>query len=340
MSITTNSGISVKSIWSKAGFATCVHVTFEGISDSVLFDCGVCESSAVSARHIFVSHGHVDHIGALVNHARARALSYPPAFYYVPENCIQPILDIKRSFEVLDEREIPMEIKSFAVGDNLAINNVFKVFSFPTRHRVRSQGYGIICTHKALKSEFRHLTSKEIATLKKQGVEINTITEKVEFVYTGDTKMEGLLEPGLEFIFTSEILVIELTYLDGIISKAHKWGHIHLDEIIENSEKFHNQQIIFMHLSSKYSPYKALSILESRLPDDIRDRCAVALISLGGTEHVTTIAGPWRHQLNTVAGWGWATRRSTASARPGSTPAFRERRRRRLSSGDSRPSEI
>ena len=44
--------------------------------------------------------------------------------------------------------------------------------------------------------------------------------QRIEFVYTGDTTFAGLLKPGLDFIFRADILVIEVTYLDGSKDKA------------------------------------------------------------------------------------------------------------------------
>ncbi|CAN0482006.1 unnamed protein product, partial [Scytosiphon promiscuus] len=38
----------------------------------------------LNVAHVFVTHGHLDHCGAIVSHARLRALSQgPPAKYYM-----------------------------------------------------------------------------------------------------------------------------------------------------------------------------------------------------------------------------------------------------------------
>jgi ribonuclease BN (tRNA processing enzyme) len=57
--------------------------------------------------------------------------------------------------------------------------------------------------------------------LKAEGVDIMTEeTAEVELVYTGDTTFEGLCRPELDFVFKAEILIMEVTYLDGDEQKA------------------------------------------------------------------------------------------------------------------------
>ena len=67
--------------------------------------------------------------------------------------------------------------------------------------------------------------------------------------------MAGLTHsPAHSYIFQAHTLITELTYLDGDRNKAARYGHIHLDDIIENAQLFkHVQTLIFVHLSQKYS---------------------------------------------------------------------------------------
>lgn len=48
-----------------------------------------------------LSHGHIDHAGACISHARAKALNSSPATYIVPENLLLPLLDAKKAFETM-----------------------------------------------------------------------------------------------------------------------------------------------------------------------------------------------------------------------------------------------
>src|SRR4051812_18477419 len=85
------------SAYSKAGIATCVHLR-RG-KTSIAFDIGTAPERAAGASHVFVSHGHTDHIAAIFGHARVRSLGTAgPATYYVPEYCLDPLTRAKLAF--------------------------------------------------------------------------------------------------------------------------------------------------------------------------------------------------------------------------------------------------
>jgi ribonuclease BN (tRNA processing enzyme) len=182
---------------------------------------------------------------------------------------------------------VPMDLMT-----PISITDHYKVFAFPTKHRVPSQGYGVV--HRqvgGLLPEYQKCTRDELAALRRGGAELNKVTERVEVVYTGDTVMEGLLLPDFSFVREAELLIMELTYLDGDRAKASTYGHIHLDDFTEAHHMFQNRQIIFVHLSAKYfPPNRALNTIRNRVPDEIVERCAVSLKSFGYREAVTMIA--------------------------------------------------
>src|SRR3546814_531071 len=59
---------------------------------------------------VLISHGHVDHVGACIQHARARARCYPRATYYLPADRVDAMQRAKAAFQDLDGPEIPMTI--------------------------------------------------------------------------------------------------------------------------------------------------------------------------------------------------------------------------------------
>lgn len=74
-------------------------------------------------------------------------------------------------------------------------------------------------------------------------------------MYTGDTTLSGLTQyDSSAFIFRARTLIIEVTYLDGEMSKAEKYGHIHVEDIVQNAHLFEEvEHLVFVHLSQKYS---------------------------------------------------------------------------------------
>ena len=54
--------------------------------------------------------------------------------------------------------------------------------------------------------------------------------------------------------------------------KIHKFGHTHLDDIVERAEKFKNEKIIFAHYSTRYLDHQIEKGVMKRLPESLRDR--------------------------------------------------------------------
>ncbi|CAM9472864.1 unnamed protein product, partial [Ectocarpus fasciculatus] len=289
--MTSPGGVHIAGCWSQAGLCTLIHIRIHNTKASILFDCGTVITSTVHAKHVFITHGHCDHIGAAIQHARANSLgSSKAASYYVPESCVSDLSVAKAAFESLDGHAISMDITAMKVGDTVELpQSQFRVFAFPTVHRVPSQGYCIVMKHKGeLLPEYAGAELSSFKRLRKAGVEPFRTFETCELAYTGDTTFAALLEPGLEFIFSVPVLVVEMTYLDGDRSKATDRGHIHLDDFLEHEHLFQNQHIIFVHLSEKYKPHtRALRILRERIPGYLHHRVGVCLRSFGASEDIS-----------------------------------------------------
>lgn len=45
----------------------------------------------------------------------------------------------------------------------------------------------------------------------------------------------------LDFLFTADILLLEMTYLDGAVDKAVQRGHVHLEEFVAHGHMFGNR---------------------------------------------------------------------------------------------------
>lgn len=67
---------------------------------------------------------------------------------------------------------------------------------------------------------------------------------------------------------------MELTFLapGHRREKIHKYGHIHLDDLVERADKFQNEVIIGAHVSTRYHPDRAQKLVEKRVPEPLRSR--------------------------------------------------------------------
>lgn len=185
-----------------------------------------------------------------------------------------------------------MNIIKIRPNQIVEITKNYKVIAFPTFHRVSSQGYAIISRiSNGLLPKYANYTKNQIIELRKQNIEINDIIENVDIVYTGDTTFPSLIQSdSASYIFQSTILLIELTYLDGDYKKALKYGHVHIEDIIESSYLFENQQVIFLHVSAKYGPsHRILDMLRKKLPRNLLEKSSVALHSFGMRQYITPL---------------------------------------------------
>jgi ribonuclease Z len=304
----TPGGFYIAGAWTKAGIGSCIHVKGNKNRESILFDCGVVDEQTYAASHVFISHGHVDHIGALILHARARSLGTNTCKYYIPATAMEPLAQAVAAFSVLDGKEIQADIIPVVPGDSIVVNPNCTVKVFPTLHRVPSQGYALYSTKKgSLLPQYRNRPHQEIKALKQQGVEIMAPAEEaLELVYTGDTIFEGLKQSS--FVFDAPMLITELTYLDKDTSAAVKYGHIHISDIVDNWQLFNNQYVVFCHISPRYNPAsRIIAILRSELPEELQDKVLVNLRSFGEKANVTKILRDVSlTDNNRQIGWGWA----------------------------------
>ncbi|CAD6247349.1 unnamed protein product [Miscanthus lutarioriparius] len=216
---------------------------------SLAFDIGRCPQRAVSQEFLFVSHGHLDHIGGLPMYVATRGLfRLRPPTIFVPA-CLRDL--VERLFEVhraIDQSEL---------NHNL----------------VPLEGYVIYSVKQKLKQEFVGLPGSEIKQLKLSGVEITNTVSTPEIAFTGDTTADFILDPDNADVLQAKILVVESTFLDDSISVQHarEYGHTHLSEIASQSDNLGNKAILLIHFSARYTT-EEIDVAINRLPPSFRSR--------------------------------------------------------------------
>jgi ribonuclease BN (tRNA processing enzyme) len=300
----TTGGLVIKRACTQAGLHSSILVESKRNRDKFLLDCGtIIGAEVLGSKYVFITHGHTDHIGAVVAFARARNNIYKSVcIFYVPSSSLDPLLKIKALHEEMDEREIPMDIRVINVGDDVMIgsannNTQFRVHVFGTFHRVQSQGYAFYSrnvTRGHLFGKFQELEGKELGALRKQGVAITSpdiVEENLDLVYTGDTTFPSLVTER-PFIFQAETLIMECTYLEIDPDAAAKWEHVHMGDIIDHKEVFENvKRLVLCHLSGRYNPYaKALDVLRKNMPSELISKTHVTLKTMGSRHEVTGLS--------------------------------------------------
>ena len=90
--------------------------------------------------------------------------------------------------------------------------------------------------------------------------------------YLGDSAPEGL--DSSPEMYDAEVLITELTFLSPHHrrQKIHKFGHLHLEDIVERSERFNNRLIIAAHFSTRYHQNTIRNLVEKKIPDMLDGR--------------------------------------------------------------------
>lgn len=232
------------------------------------FDLGGQPWSFMGTETWFISHGHLDHVVCLPQYvSRRRMMKMSPPTIYLPESTIGPIQNILREYTRMDRGRMPCDLKPARPGDEIELSRENVVTVSATRHGVPSLGFVVWHRRRKLKPEFQGLSGEEIRDLRLGGTEVTTEHRHPILAYLGDSQIGGLDD--CPAMYEADVLICELTFVaPGHRKEAiHKFGHIHLDDLVERRDRFQNEVIIAAHLSTRYHANTVRNIVAKRVPD-------------------------------------------------------------------------
>jgi ribonuclease Z len=237
------------------------------------FELGGSPWSFMGTQTFMVTHGHLDHLAALpVFVARRRMMKMDPPIIYLPAQIVEPVQNLLRAWQKLDRGRMICDLRPVNPGDHFSLSREHKVQVFATKHTVPSVGYIVYDSRRKLKPEFHGLTGDQIRDLRISGTEVTDENLTPLVCFTGDTSAVGLdAHPD---IFNAEVLITEMTFFrpDHRREKIRKFGHLHLDDILDRAEQFKNQMIILMHLSTRTHVHEAERRIKQVVPESLRRR--------------------------------------------------------------------
>ena len=272
------------------GYSRAAVQTYWRIPELKLgFDLGGSPWSFMGTPRFFVSHSHLDHMAALpVYVARRRMMKMEPPTIYLPADIVDPVWALLKAWHRLDRGHMACELVGVKDGDTISLSREHRVTVFRTKHTVTSVGFIVYDCRKKLKTEYHGLTGDQIRDLRMSGTEVTTETLTPLVCFTGDTAPEGLdAHPD---IYHAQVLITEMTFFraDHRKEKIHKFGHMHLDDIIDRANRFQNELIILSHLSTRTSEDEARRRLKKALPVTLKDRAILWESGIGNVEFDST----------------------------------------------------
>ena len=237
------------------------------------FDLGAQPWDFMGTPTWFVTHTHLDHVAALpVYVARRRMMRMEPPVLYLPEECVEDVRRLLLVMQRLDRGRMVCQLNGLKPGDELGLSRENVVTTFATTHTIPSLGYVVWDRRNKLKEEFHGLSGEQIRDLRLSGVPVTREVRVPLVAYTGDTSPGGL--DAYPPVFEAKILITELSFIrpNHRREKIHKFGHMHLDDLLERADRFHNELIICSHFSTRYHPQEVQRLLDAKLPPGLRER--------------------------------------------------------------------
>lgn len=261
---------------------TLVHkdLTIEGYSRAAVqtywripelkigFDLGAQPWSFMGTSTWFVSHTHLDHIACLpVYVARRRMMKMDPPNIYLPEQAIETVEKILKLFTRLDRGRLPCQLLPIRPGDEIELSREYVVTVSATTHTIPSCGFVVWQRRRKLRPEFTGLASDQIRDIRLAGTEVSEEIRTPRLAYVGDSSPEGL--DNCPAMYEAQVLITELTFVapSHKKDKIHKFGHMHLDDLLARRERFHNELIIASHFSTRYHNKQIVDCIQRKVPD-------------------------------------------------------------------------
>lgn len=254
---------------SVGGVETCFQLPEFGLC----LDIGRCPEGAIREERLLLTHAHIDHAAGLPYYVSMRSMwRQSPPEIYCPADSHPILLRLLETWAELQADTLLCRLIPVRPGDRIPLPNDAFARAFASPHRISTAGYTLFRRVRKLRPEHRGKDGSEISRLAQSGVSIHEVVERPELCFPGDTSIDVLdADPT---VTTARVLLLECTFMgvDKRPEKAREGGHVHLDQIAENADRFQNEHILLTHFSKRYAPDEIRREVERKLPKSLLDR--------------------------------------------------------------------
>jgi ribonuclease Z len=215
------------------------------------FDIGSCPRAMLSSKHLAITHGHMDHIGALAYYCSQRRFQGMGDAKIVCDERIAPaIRTMMDGFSDLEGQRTPYTLIPVQPDQPVEIKNNILLRGFKAEHTCPAFGYTVAEKRTKLKTEFLGLPQEKLKELKESGTDITYSFEVPLITYTGDTAPGAHLLR--EDVRKSQIIISECTFFEPDHKERAKVGmHMHIDDIAEWLRVVECQYLVLVHISRR-----------------------------------------------------------------------------------------
>lgn len=250
---------------SVAGEASAVMVP----EFDLCFDIGACHRPMLAAKHVAITHGHMDHVAGLPYYFSQRFFQGMGTGICVCDKRVEPaVRTMMEGWIDLEQQRTSHEIIGLGDGEELEIKNNIFLRAFQLDHTVPTIGYSLVERRTKLRPEFTSLPQDELRRLKHQGTEITRELRVPMVAYIGD----ALPGPQMmrEEVLGARVLVTECTFFEPEHKERALVGkHVHFDDIIELLRHAKCEALVITHVSRRtHLSYARQRINDALEPED------------------------------------------------------------------------
>lgn len=259
--------------YSIAGEATCVMVP----ELDLCFDAGMCPRAILPAKHMCISHGHMDHVGGLAYFCSQRRFQGMGDATIV---CDLRIADNIRAMMAgmarLEHQVTPYEIIALEPEQEIEIKNNLYLKGFHTDHRDPAMGFTVLERRTKLKDEFVGLPQEKLKELKDRGTEIVRELRIPLVSYLGDTSPGAFLVR--DEVRKSKVILTECTFFEPEHKgRAGIGKHMHIDDIAEWIRVCETEAMVLQHISRRTHLTYVRKRIAEVIPEDKQDTLFVLM---------------------------------------------------------------